>query len=52
MYRGGKKGETVGLYPRFWLKRSRRSNNEKMIINTITQMQDKIKNVTQDQMEF
>ena len=33
----------------FWLKRSHRINNTKIIINTITQMRDKIANATQDQ---
>ena len=36
----------------FWLKRSRGNNDKKAIINTITQISDKIANATQDEIEF
>ena len=51
MSREKKNDETVGLYSHFRLKRLRRIRL-KMIVNTITQIRDKISNAIQDQREF
>ena len=41
-----------GLSTHFWLNGLSGIHNDKLIINTITQIRDKTTNATQDQIEF